>query len=76
MKRNTKKAAFVGEKERNMIRIYADDRIIDETPEEGDPEMKVTNCKNCGAPFGRYDMQCKYCGSSRKEEEHDGRRFD
>lgn len=55
-----------------MIRLYADDRIIDEIPEEGDPELKVTNCRNCGAPFGRYDMECKYCGTSRKEKSNEG----
>lgn len=48
-----------------MIRLYADEKLIDEIPDDDDEELLETNCKNCGAAFVRYGMKCQYCGSTR-----------
>ena len=30
-----------------------------------------TNCKNCGAPIGRYPYKCEYCGAVYGKEDAD-----
>jgi len=51
-----------------MIRLYADDRIVDEIPEESDyaePIWINPHCKGCGAPLVRDEPRCEYCGRKR-----------
>lgn len=52
-----------------MIRLYGDDVLLEEIPEEEDFEQPIwvnPNCRTCGAPLIRDSELCEYCGSKRK----------
>ena len=52
-----------------MNRLYADGKCVGEFPEDEDydpPAWKNTNCRNCGAPLVRGQIECEYCGTSRQ----------
>lgn len=52
-----------------MTRLYADEKVIAEIPDEDDydpPAWVNTNCRNCGAPLARGCLKCEFCGTSRQ----------
>ena len=52
-----------------MNRLYADGKCVGEFPEDEDYDpqaWKNTNCRNCGAPLVRGQIECEYCGTSRQ----------
>lgn len=52
-----------------MTRLYSDDKIIAEIPDDDDycpPAWKNTNCRNCGAPLVRGMVKCDFCGTNRQ----------
>lgn len=52
-----------------MQRLYADDKCIDEVPDDNDynpPTWESTNCRNCGAPMTKGQIRCEFCGTSRQ----------
>lgn len=51
-----------------MIRIYSDDVLIVEEPEEEDFDDNG-RCLGCGAPLVYGEPFCEYCGRKRKMKE-------
>ncbi len=52
-----------------MTKLYADGKCVAEVPDDDDfspPLWKNTNCRNCGAPLVRGQVQCEFCGTSRQ----------